>query len=70
MNYLESGSESMEVGNFLGILLLVMKGWQRIWSRVILLLGSSTKAFEIKFLALKDTEVDSLNVYWHSLILL
>jgi len=60
---LESGSESMELGICLGILLLVIKGWVRICSRVILLLGSRTKAFEIKFLALKDTGMESLKVY-------
>ena len=62
--------ERQETGSDLGILFEFMKGWHNIWSSVNLFEGSTINILDIRFLALCDTLASSLNVYWHSLILL
>lgn len=55
-------------GSCLGMRLLVIKGWISTWSKVNLFEGSTTSSLEIRFLALAETLMSSLNVYWHSLM--
>jgi hypothetical protein len=47
--------ERQVTGKFLGILFEFIKGWHKIWSKVNLFDGSSTRILVIRFLALWET---------------
>ena len=52
MNDRGNGVLRHDAGRFFGILFELKNGWQRIWSNVSLLLGSTIKIRDIRFLAL------------------
>lgn len=60
----------MDTGRVSGIFESFKKGWDFIWSRVSLFVGSRIRSLEIRFLALLEIEISSLKAYWHYLIFL
>lgn len=63
MKLLGSGVLKDETGKLFGILFELMNGWHIIWSKVSRFEGSTIKILEIRFFALWETLISSLNVY-------
>lgn len=61
---------NIEVGRISGILFSIRNGCDLICYNVNLLVGSTTSSLDIKFLALLETEIYSLNENWHYFIFL